>query len=781
MKKLLLNIILLLLVQAVFAQDKFTVSGYIKDSKNGEALIGASILVKELSTGTATNVYGFYSLTLPKGNYTFVFSYLGYQNNSRTVDLTKNQKIDLELTESNVGLQEVVITGEREDVNVKSMEMSVNKMDIKTIEKIPALLGEVDIVRSIQMLPGVTTVGEGASGFNVRGGGVDQNLVLLDEAPVYNSSHLFGFFSVFNPDAVSDVKLVKGGIESKYGGRLSSLLDVRMKEGNSKKLAVSGGVGAIFSRLTIEAPIIKDTCSFIIAARRSYADILAKPFLSDNLKDAKFNFYDLTAKGNYLLNDKNRLFLSAYFGRDVFGAPGFGFNWGNATSTLRWNHLFNDKVFMNLTAIYSDYDYEIGANEKDVDSFNWNSSIINYSLKSDFTYYPNLKNTITFGAQSIYFDFVPGTFVFKSGGETNNMSLDDKYALESSVYIGNEQEMGARLALQYGIRYSFYQYLGKGKAYEFDNAPAGTRKDLISEREYQQGEVIKQYNFPEPRFSVKYELTTNSSLKASYNRMAQYVHLISNTTAATPLDVWTPSTNNIKPQLADQVALGYFKNFGVGNDYETSLEIYYKDMYNQIDYINNANVFLNEQIEAELLSGKGRAFGAELYIKRNKGKLNGWISYTLSKTERKVEGISKNEWFPARYDKPHNFVLFVNYDLTERWSFSSDFVYASGTPATFPTNRVEFQGYIIPHNVTEMRNNYRIPDYHRMDVSATLKGKKREKYESYWVFSVYNVYNRRNPFSVFFRQDSNNRLITEAVRYSIIGSVVPAVSYNFKF
>lgn len=766
-----------------FAQKKYTISGYIKDAKNGEVLIGATVFVNELKTGAAANVYGFYSISIPEGNYTITYTSLGYQPIIKSIQLASDITESVELSEEARQLEAVEIQSDRPDENVKSVEMSINKLDIKAIKKIPALLGEIDLVRSIQLLPGVTTVGEGASGFNVRGGSVDQNLVLLDEAPVYNSSHLFGFFSVFNPDAVKDVKLIKGGIPAQYGGRISSILDVRMKDGNSKKLEVNGGVGVIFSRLSIEAPIAKGKGSFIIAGRRSYIDVLAKPFLSEELKESKFYFYDLTVKANYTINDKNRLFLSGYFGRDVFGATEFSFNWGNATGTLRWNHVFGDRLFLNTSLIYSNYDYSILFTSKGTDSFEWKSKIINYSVKPEFTYFPNTNNTIKFGAQSTYFDFVPGTATALSSGVYSSFGLKDKFALESAAYMENEQKIGALVVLQYGVRLSSWQYLGEGKAFTYNDTTPNVRRSLVSTKNYGNNEVIKTYSNIEPRFSIKVDVNETSSVKASYNRTTQYLHLISNTTASTPLDVWTPTTNNVKPQLADQVALGYFKNFGKENMYESSVEAYYKVLQNQVDYIDNANLLLNEQLEADLLSGKGRAYGIEFFIRKTRGKLTGWISYTLARTERLVEEINRGNWYPNRFDKLHNMNVVANYGLTERLDVSATFTFATGTPATFPTNRIEVQGYIIPHNSDEARNNYRIPPYHRLDLSATLQLKKKEKrkWDGNFVFSVYNVYNRENPFSVFFRQNVDNPQLTEAVRYSIIGRVIPAVAFNFKF
>ncbi|QJW92014.1 TonB-dependent receptor [Spirosoma taeanense] len=772
------------------AQANLTVSGYIRDAANGEGLIGVSVYVKETGTGAVTNSYGFYAITVPAGTYTLVISYVGYEKQTKTVALTdQNRRLDLELTEEGKQLQEVVVSTRREDDNVKNIEMSVNRIDVKTLQRIPALLGEVDVVRSIQLLPGVSTVGEGATGFNVRGGSIDQNLVLLDEAPVYNSSHLFGFFSVFNPDAVKDVKLIKGGIPALYGGRISSILDVRLKEGNAKKPELNGGIGLIFSRLSYERPLFKGKGSFIIAGRRSYADILAQPFLNDDLRGSKFYFYDLTAKANYHVNDKNTVFLSGYFGRDVFGAD-FGFNWGNGTASARWNHVFSDRLFLNTTAYYSNYDYSLDSDlkrkeENKNDYFRTNSRIVDYSLKPDFTLFLG-KNTITFGGQSILHDFQPGTATAASSGSVRTFGLESKYGLENALYIGNEQQMSRRLQLQYGLRYSLYNYIGPGEAYTFaTDVPAGQRRNPIAIQTYRRGETIQTYGNWEPRFAAKYELSDNSSLKLSYNRLAQYIHLVSNTTASTPLDVWTPSTNNIKPQIADQIAGGYFRNFGAANEFEASVEGYYKWLHNQIDYIDGANLILNKFLEGDLLSGNGRTYGAEFYVKRNRGTINGWVSYTLAKTERQVTGINNGNWFPARFDKRHTLttVLLVDPPQAKRWNFSATFTLASGTPATFPTNRFEYGGYVVPQNADNARNNYRIPTYHRLDLAATLQGRRRpgKRKEDNWVFSVYNVYARKNPFSVFFRPNTDNPRLTEAVRYSVFATAIPSVTYNFKF
>ncbi len=770
-------------------QDKLTISGYIKDVANGEGLIGVSVYVKELGTGAVTNNYGFYAVPVTAGNYNVVITYVGYQKQTKSVTLTdQNLRLDVELAEEGKQLQEVVVSAAREDDNVKNIEMSVNRIDVKTLQRIPALLGEVDVVRSIQLLPGVSTVGEGATGFNVRGGSIDQNLVLLDEAPIYNSSHLFGFFSVFNPDAVKDVKLVKGGIPALYGGRISSILDVRLKEGNAKKPELNGGIGLIFSRLSYERPLFKGKGSFIVAGRRSYADVLAQPFLRGDLKGSQFYFYDLTAKANYRINNKNTVFLSGYFGRDVFGAD-FGFNWGNTTVSGRWNHVFSDKLFLNTTGYYSNYDYSLDSDlkrkpENSGDFFRTNSRIVDYSIKPDFTLFLG-KSTITFGGQSILHDFQPGTATAASAGSVRTFGLESKFGLENALYIGNEQQVSPKLQLQYGLRYSLYNYIGPGQAYDFatDVVP-GQRRLPTATRNYKSGENIKTYGNLEPRFAAKYELNASSSLKLSYNRLAQYIHLVSNTTASTPLDVWTPSTNNIKPQIADQIAGGYFRNFGPGgNEFEASAELYYKRLQNQIDYIDGASLILNKFLEGDLLSGQGRTYGAEFYLKRNRGVVNGWISYTLARTERQVAGINNGDWFAARFDRRHNLttVLLIDPPRASRWNFSATFTLASGTPATFPTNRFQFEDYTPP--IVGGRNNYRIPAYHRLDLAATLQGRKRagKRKDDNWVFSVYNVYARKNPFSVFFQPNADNPRLTQAVRYSVFATVIPSITYNFKF
>lgn len=777
----------MLTVDMVISQN-FTISGYVKDDNSGETLIGANVFLSEINRGTVTNAYGFYSLTVPEGTYTLVGSYLGFNEYSQRITLDQNLKIDIDLVEASEILEEVVVVGEEVDRNVREIQMSVNKLDIKTIQKLPTLLGETEILRSIQLLPGVTSVGEGAAGFNVRGGSIDQNLVLLDEAPVYNSSHLFGFFSVFNPDAVKDVKLYKGGIPARYGGRLSSILDVRMKEGNNRKFVMNGGIGTIFSRLAIEAPIIKDKASFIVAARRSYIDVLAKPFLDDTNSDFSLNFYDLTMKANYRVGDNDQVFLSGYFGRDNFGlADNAGFNWGNSTSTVRWNHLFNEKLFSNLTFYYSNYDYKINFGNDDVDRFDWDAKIINYSIKPEFSYYLSPSNVLRFGGQSIFYEFQPANAVAVTNSIETNISQDKQFSLESNLFIENEIEIEERLKVNYGLRLSHFRYLGDRFAYTYGDAELGLPRPLEDATYFDKWETISSFTNLEPRLSVKFQMNDKSSVKASYNRTAQYIHLLSNTTASTPVDIWTPSTNNIVPQMADQVAVGYFRNFK-NNSIEFSGELYYKKMDHLIDYIDGADLILNNFLEGQILEGVGRAYGTELMLKKNSGRFSGWASYTLARSERQVLGINNNEWYPSRFDQTHNLSMTAFYELSKRVTLSANFVYNTGTPTTFVTTRFEQQGYVVPNSDANERNNVRIPDYHRLDLSITIdpKPNSNKRWKGQWVIGVYNVYSRRNPFTIFFRQDTDripegNPINTEAVRLSVVGNFIPSISYNFKF
>jgi hypothetical protein len=777
--------IFLFCFNAVVAQNSITISGTVKDAKNGEVLIGAPVQLVEAKAVIATNTFGFYSLTVPEGTYTLRVSYIGYLPFEQQIQLKEDTRLAIELKESVQELKAVEIKAEKKGDNIRRVEMSVAKLDIKSIQKIPALLGEVDVVRSVQLLPGVTTVGEGATGFNVRGGSIDHNLILLDDAPVYNSAHLFGFFSIFNPDAVKDVKLLKGGIPAQFGGRLSSLLDVRMKDGNSKRPEFHGGIGPIFSRFSIEAPIVKEKASFILAGRRSYIDRFFPLVNDQNIKGATVYFYDFTAKANWIINEKNRLYLSGYIGRDKFkfgGAGGFGWNNGNQTATFRYNHLFSQRMFSNVSLIYSNYDYELGVGNEQ-SGFNWQAKIRTYSVKPEFTWYPNSRHTVTFGGQATYYTFDPGTLVFYSDGERRQLGDRNKYSLENALYVGDEYAVNGRLTVQAGLRFSNYNYLGPGTLYTYRDTVSEFTRDTLSSREFSNGKVMQTYNNLEPRLSLKFDVDDKSSFKASYNRMTQTVHLISNTTASTPFDVWTPSTNNIRPQLADQVAMGYFRNFGEEEDWEASVEGYYKWMQNQIDYVNGANLFLNKLLEGELIIGKGRAYGAEFYLKKAKGVFTGWVSYTIARTERQTNPLNNGNWYPSRFDRLHNLNVVTSYDINKRLCLSATFVLATGTPATFPTNRMVLQGYVIPQNANYTRNNTRIPAYHRLDVSLQYKfrDKFKGRYHHNLVISVYNVYNRRNPFSIYFQANRQNPLQTEAIQFSVIGSIVPSFTYNFNF
>lgn len=792
MRRLICAVFFLFSVYSGFAQDKFTVNGYIKDASNGEALIGATIYIKEIKNGATTNEYGFYSITLPSGTYSADFSYVGFQLISKNLTLDKNIQLSIDLAPESEQLQEVVVQAEIEQANVRNAEMSTNRLEVKIIQRVPMLFGEADVLRSLLLLPGVSTVGEGASGFNVRGGSVGQNLVLLDEAPVYNSSHLFGFFSVFNPDAVKDTKLFKGAIPARYGGRLASILDVRMKDGNSKKMEVTGGIGSVFSRLAVEGPLIKDKASFIIAARRSYIDVLARPFVPLLKDGGALNFYDLTLKTNYNINRKNKLFLSGYFGRDNFKFDKTqGFNWGNATTTLRWNHLFNERLFSNITLVYSKYDYALQFGKDDRNRFTWNSSISNLIFRPQFTYFINSNNELNFGADVTYYTFEPANAVGVTNGVAVDISLPRKYNLETALHIGNSQKISDEFSIEYGLRFSHFQYMGPGTAYTYNDTIPGIRKTVTATKQYKGGENIATYSNFEPRFSFRAQTTESSSVKGSYNRMVQYLHLISNTTASNPLDVWTPTSNNIRPEIADQFTLGYFKDVGETKQYELSVEGYLRYTQNQIDYIDGASLLINKYLEGDLLSGLGRAYGIETYFQKKTGRVTGWVSYTLGRTELKVDGINRGEWYETRFNQTHNLKVAAFYEINNRWSVSGNFIYISGTPTTFPTSRYIQQGILVPYNINDSRNNVHLPSYNRLDISFRLEGKKvkhdkQRKNTDYWVFSLYNVYGRRNPFSIYFSQNdvrvpAGQPLSSQATQLSIIGSIIPSVSYNFKF
>lgn len=772
-------LLFLSLTASVWAQEKATLSGHIRDAGSGEELIGANIYVMEKGSGASTNVYGFYSLSLDPGNYRLVYSYLGYESKTMDLSLNSSQVLDVELSAEGVLMNEVEVVATAEDRAVESIEMSVETLNAEQIKKIPQVLGEADLIRSIQLLPGVSTVGEGATGFNVRGGSIDQNLILLDEATVYNSSHLLGLFSVFNVDAVKDSKLYKGGIPAKYGGRLSSVLDVRQRDGNRKKFAATGGLGAIASRLTLEGPIQKDKSSYMIAGRSSYGHLFLK--LNPDLKDNTVYFYDMNAKLNFTLSEKDRLYLSGYFGRDIFNlGDDITFNWGNATASARWNHLFSDKLFSNFTAVYSDYDYALGIPDG-AQAFDWNARINNFLLKADFSYYLSPKSQLDFGGEANFYRFHPGRAVgLGNGSVLNEIEIPHKHALETALYASFEHEPLPNLTLQYGLRFSTFTRLGKEDIYLYENGvPSGTEA-IIDTVSYDALEKIISFSAPEPRFSANYRINDRNAVKLSYNRMQQYIQLVSNTTAATPIDIWTPSDQYIDPATVDQVALGFFNSFN-DNNYEFSAEVYYKKFRNLMDYKDGAELLLSETIETELLSGDGRAYGLELSLRKTTGPLTGWISYTLSRSERKVPGINNDQYYPSNYDKTHDLSVTASWKISDKLNVSTNFAFASGRPITYPDSRYSYDGITVPHYGN--RNGARIPDYHRMDIGVqyTPNKKPNKRWKGSWEFGAYNVYARRNAYSIFFRQNEDNPLETEAVRYSVFGSVLPYVTYNFSF
>ena len=784
-------IIFFLSTISLYSQEKVTVSGTVYDNANNETLIGVSIYFPELNAGTSTNEYGFYSLTIPKGTYKIQISYLGFTSITEQITLTDNVTKNYKLNEEAESLGEIIIESDIEKLNVRTPQMSVNKLTSSTIKKIPVVLGEADIIKSLILLPGVTSAGEGASGFNVRGGAADQNLILLDEAIVFNSSHLFGFFSVFNPDVIKDVKLYKGGIPARFGGRLSSVLDIYQKEGNSKEFNLTGGIGLVSSRLLAEGPIEKEKSSFVVAGRASYAHLFLPLFDNDN----KAYFYDLNSKINYRFNDRNNVFLSTYFGKDVFGInDSFVNDYGNTVLNLRWNHLFSDKIFSNLSLIYSDYFYGLTL---DFVGFEWDSGITNFNLKYDFKHYLNEKFTLTYGINNIYIKFNPGEIIpNRADSGIQAEKLTDKYANEFAAYLAAEQKINDKLTVQYGVRFSNFTRLGQDEINVYtDNNPVIYNEEFkryesaeaIGTESYSRSDVLASFQNFEPRLSLSYLLNNDTSIKMSYNRMAQYLHLLSNTNSPTPLDVWAPSGQFIKPQLLDQYALGYFKSIKNG-DYSLETEVFYKDIQNRIDYINGANLVANNEIETVILNGQARAYGLEVLLKKNEGDFKGWLAYTLSRSEQQTlgrtpnePGINSGEWYSTPFDKTHDISLNGSYELSKKWTFNANFLFQTGQPTNYPVGQYEISGLNVPIYDDNRRNADRLPAYHRLDISATLTPEKNKnrRWQSEWVFGIYNLYGRQNAASINFSQNRET-FRNEAVQTSIFG-LVPSVTYNFKF
>lgn len=772
-----------------FGQQEHTISGVVSDLNTGETLIGVNVLIPELRAGVITNAYGFYSITLPQGTHELIYSTLGYTIERRTIELNTSMVIDIALGENAEELDEVVIKADVEALDITTPQMSVNSLTAQTIKNIPVVLGEADVIKSLLLLPGVSNAGEGASGFNVRGGAADQNLILLDEATIFNSSHLFGFFSVFNPDAIKDLKLYKGSIPARYGSRVSSVLDIYQKEGNSKNFKMSGGIGAVASRLLVEGPIKKDQAAFLVGGRGSYAHLFLPLFDIENTA----YFYDLNTKINYKIDDRNSLYLSGYFGRDYFGIQDSFINsYGNAVFNFRWNHNFSDKLFSNLSLIYSNYYYGL---ELDFVGFKWDSGIENFNLKYDFNHYLSKGLQLNYGLQNIYYGFNPGKIIPNrpdSGIVADQ--LTQKYANEAALYLDLEWEISQRLRAEVGLRGSHFMRFGQDEFQLYaDDAPVTFDPFLLIYKEADPIETIrvdrwerlKTYSNWEPRITASYTITDDISLKASYTKLSQYLHLLSNTSSPTPLDVWTPSGPYVKPQRLDQYAIGVF-SFLKDRAYSLEVETYYKDVRHRIDYIDGANLIANNAIEQVILDGNARAYGLEVLLRKNKGAFQGWIAYTLSKSEQKTSprneneiGINNGQWYNTPYDKPHDLSIYGAYTVNDRWKINSNFIYQTGLPTNYPIGQFDFQGVVVPYY--GLRNEQRLPDYHRLDLSATYTPKRKTNttYQSEWVFSIYNLYNRQNAASINFRQNADTGA-NEAVRTSIFG-LVPAVTYNFKF
>ena len=760
---------------AILPADRISLDGNIKDEANGEALIGVTITIKELKRGTVTNTYGFYSISVPKGNYTVEVSYVGYETISKKIALNKPVKLDLDLKTAANEIKEVIVSTQRKDANVTLNRMSAQQVSISTIRRMPALMGEVDLLKAVQLFPGVVSAGEGTSSFSVRGGGIDQNLIVLDEATIYNASHMMGFFSVFNNDAIKNMTLYKGDIPASYDGRLSSLLDIQMRDGNSKKFSGSGGIGLISSRLTLEGPIGSDKTSFIVSARRTYADLFMKLSSNEDINTNQLYFYDFNAKINHRIDDNNRIFLSGYLGQDLFKNKDVGFSFGNAALTGRWNHLFSPKLFSNYSLNYSRYNYGLKSSMSNESNFDWKYNMRDVSLKADFSYFMTPENTLKFGYNAILHNLNPGT-VKSTGGATrfDDYLLPDINAFEHALYISDEYQVSKRFAVKAGLRLTAFSSIGSGTVYNYDNNYVA-----IDSTVYKSGEVIKTFYRLSPRVGVTYLLDNHSSVKANYARTNQFLQMASNSTAGTPLDLWFTAGKNIEPQICNQYAVGYFRNLQ-NNELEASVEMFYKDMQNTVDFRDHAQLLLNRKLDGELRFGRSRSYGAEFQIQKNQGKLTGWISYTYSRAEHTIQGINNNETYLAPYDRPNTVYVVANYELSNRISFGANFVYATGLPVTYPIARMEFGDVILP--VYSKRNEYRMPDYHRLDVSLTWKpkAKKQHAWSGEWNFSVYNVYGHKNAWAINFVNDPDTAFKTKA-EMTYLFTFVPSITYNFKF
>ncbi len=750
----------------------FSLHGTIKSAKTGEMIIGASITIAENNTAALSNEYGFYSIKLPEGEYTVQVSAVRMKTKTVKISLLDDVRSDIAMEEDVASLAEVTVTASATGRSLKNPQMGLERINVQEVKNVPVLFGERDVLKTIQLLPGVKSAGEGSSGFYVRGGTADQNLILLDEAPVYNASHLLGFFSTFNSDAIKDVTLYKGTMPAQYGGRLSSVVDIKMNEGNNQDFGVSGGIGLIASRLNIEGPLQKDKSSFLISGRRTYADLFLKLMGDSSLRKARLYFYDLNTKMNFTLGEKDRIYLSGYFGRDVLSQEDLaGINWGNMTGTLRWNHIFNKSLFSNTSLIFSNYDYKINVHSESTD-YAILSRIRDWNIKEDLQWYVNNRNTINLGLNTIYHTIKPGEISVVGNIGSTSQDLQDRYSLENALYASNAWKINHKWNLTYGLRLSAFSILGKGDYYSLNNE--GKVTDTMH---YRRGEIVKTYVNPEPRIAACYQVNSKSSLKLSYTRNAQNLHLLSNSTASSPTDKWIASTNIIKPEVADQVAIGYYKNF---NDvrYELNVEAYYKRIQNSVEYRNGAQVFKNEAIETQLLFGKGRAYGIEWLLKKKAGRFSGWLSYTLSKTERQIEGINNNQWYNARQDRTHDIAIVGMYQLNKKWILSANWIFYTGDAVTYPSGKYKIDNEVYFYY--SERNGYRMPDYHRLDLSATKQLKKGKRFSSELSFSVYNAYGRANAYQINFQESEDDPNKTEAVKTSLF-TFVPSISYNFKF
>ena len=760
------GLLALLQTQNLVAQSTFILNGNVKDLQTGESIIRAAIRIDELpSIGVLSNEYGFYAISLPEGKYTIRVNQLGYEKYVQKVQLDSNKSLQIFLNSVNT-LKEVVVEAGRKNDNLSKAQMGTETLNMNAVSKLPVIFGEKDILKTLQLLPGVKSAGEGNSGFYVRGGAADQNLILLDEAPVYNASHLLGFFSTFNSDAIKDATLIKGNGPAQYGGRLSSVLDVKMKEGNNQALNVNGGLGLISSRLSVEGPIQKDKSSFILSGRRTYADIFLRA--SEEFKDNILYFYDLNMKANYKIDEKNKIFISGYFGKDELGlGDAFGIDWGNKTGTFRWNRIVSNRLFLNSSIIYSDYNYNVKL-KNGLTDFNVNSNIKDLNLKQDYTFYFNPKNTLRFGFNSILHKITPSTF---SGTVINSTPKKGRRGLENAVYISNNYKNSDQLSIDYGLRISAYSLMG-GDPYNIY-----TNEALERSIELDQNSFGKTYVNPEPRITANFRSTDQVSFKAGYARNIQHLHLLSNSTASSPSDQWIGNSYNIKPEIADQLSLGYVQGWQ-NNRFELSAEVYYKNLQNQVDYKDGAEINTLADVESALLFGKGRAYGLELLWKKKEGILTGWVSYTLSKTERQINGINQNNWYNAKQDRTHDLSIVGVYTLNAHWSISSVFVYNTGDAVTYPTGKYSIQGQTLYQYAS--RNGNRMPDNHRMDLSVTYDKKSKKRTQSSWNFSLYNVYGRENAYQINFQDDPNDPSRTQIIQTSLF-RWVPSITYQFKF